>query len=76
MQTGEPHPRLARRPCDPGRRGRQVLGGELGVPVDHDARLPASQVLQLVAGGARLPMPGRPGMPEVMETEIVDPSLP
>jgi hypothetical protein len=34
------------------------------------ARLPTSQLLELIATGARLTMPGRPGMPQIREAEV------
>jgi hypothetical protein len=55
---------------------QQVLRRKLGIAVHHLPRLPAAQVLELVAGRSRLPMPRRPGMPQVVEAEIVDAGLP
>lgn len=47
-----------------------MLGGELCIAIHHLPRLPAAQVLQLVARRSRLPMPGCPGVPQVMEAQI------
>lgn len=49
-----------------------MLRGVFRVAVHHGAGLPASQVLQLVAARAGLPMPRRPGMAQIMKAEIAN----
>lgn len=61
---------------DPRRRIGQMLRCELRVAIHHLTRLPAAQVFQLVAGRSRLPMPGGPGMPQVMKAQIREARFP
>ena len=48
------------------------LARKLGIAVHHRPRLLPAQVLRLVAGRARLPMPRRPGMAKVVKPEVLD----
>ena len=52
---------------------RQILGRKLRIPVHHAARFPATQILELVATGARLTMPGRPGVTQIMKPKVRNP---
>lgn len=47
-----------------------MLSCILCVSIHHLTRLPTAEVLQLVAGRSRLPMPRGPGVPQIMEAQI------
>ena len=47
-----------------------MLRPELRVAVHHHPRLPATQLLQLVAARASLPMPRSPGVPQVVKAKV------
>lgn len=49
-----------------------MLRRQVGIFLHHFQRLPASQLLQYEQGRAGSDMPARPGVPQVMDAEILD----
>ena len=50
-----------------------MVGGKMRVTPHHVRTLPATHLLQCEQRSARLHVPARPGMPQVMPAKILDP---